>query len=147
MFQIHLTGSDLDIRVLNLMDRQIPYHLLFILERLDGTCQISVTYKEKGQVDDAFQLRQTYRTPWTASAALSLNLSALEMDALYESIVRQVAGDALSAVPAGPVDEAIAQAQQWEKQIDALKGRMRREKQLARQMELRQEIQKLIQLL
>ena len=146
MFRIHLTGSDLDIRVLNLVDRQIPYHLLFILERLDGTCQISVTYKEKGQVDDAFQLRQTYRTPWTASAALSLNLSALEMDALYESIVRQVAGDALSAVPAGPVDEAIAQAQQrerLEKQIDALKSRMRREKQLARQMKLRREMKQL----
>ena len=146
VFRIHLTGSDLDIRVLNLVDRQIPYHLLFILERLDGTCQISVTYKKKGQVDDAFQLWQTYRTPWTAADALSLDLSALDMDALYESIVRQVAGDALSAAPAGPVGEAIAQAQQRERlenQIDALKGRMRWEKQLARQMELRQEMKQL----
>ena len=146
VFRIHLTGSDLDARVLNLMDRQIPYHLLFILERLDGTCQISVTYKEKGQTDDVFQQRQTYHTHWTAADALSLDLSALDMDALYESIVRQVAGDALSVAPAGPVGEAIAKAQQRERleeQINALKSKMCREKQLARQMELRREMKQL----
>ena len=57
-----------------------------------------------------------------------------------------VNSSALSAVPAGPVDEAIAQAQQrerLEKQIDALKSKMRREKQLARLMELRREMKQL----
>ena len=146
VFHIRLAGSDLNARVLNLMDRQIPYHLLFILERLDGACQLSVTYKETGQTGGPFQLRQTYRTPWTDPNALTLDLSALDMDALYESIVRQIAGDALAAAPAAPVGEAIAQAQQREKlqkQIDALKNKMRREKQLARQMELRREIKQL----
>ena len=46
VFRIRMAGDVLDSRVLNLMDKQIPYHLLFVLERSDGKCQLSVTYKE-----------------------------------------------------------------------------------------------------
>ena len=124
------------------MDKQIPYHLLFVLERSDGKCQLSVTYKEASQSGgSAFQLRQNYRTVWQTPEALTLNLTGLNMDALYEGIVRQIAGDALAAPQA-----AVEQAQAWEKlqkQIDQLKSRMRKEKQLAKQMEIRREIQRL----
>ena len=75
-----------------------------------------------------------------------LNLAALDMDALYESIVRQIAGDALAAPKAETLQQAVEQAQErkkLQKQIDQLKSRMRKEKQLTRQMELRREIQRL----
>ena len=49
VFRIRMAGDVLDSRVLNLMDKQIPYHLLFVLERSDGKCQLSVTYKEASQ--------------------------------------------------------------------------------------------------
>ena len=45
VFRIRMAGDVLDSRVLNLMDKQIPYHLLFVLERSDGKCQLSVTYQ------------------------------------------------------------------------------------------------------
>ena len=94
VFRIRMAGDALDSRVLNLMDKQIPYHLLFVLERPDGECQLSVTYKEASQSgSSAFQLRQNYRSDWLPAEGLTLNLTALNMDALYESIVRQIAGD------------------------------------------------------
>ena len=59
VFRIRMAGDVLDSRVLNLMDKQIPYHLLFVLERSDGKCQLSVTYKEASQSGgSAFQLRR-----------------------------------------------------------------------------------------
>ena len=147
VFCLTLQGQELDGRVLELMDKQIPYHLLFVLERPDGKCQLSVTYKEASQGGgSAFQLRQNYRTDWQTPEALTLNLTGLNMDALYESIVRQIAGDALAAPKAETLQAAVEQAQAWEKlqkQIDQLKSRMRKEKQLAKQMKIRREIQRL----
>lgn len=147
VFRIRMAGDALDSWVLNLMDKQIPYHLLFVLERPDGKCQLSVTYKEASQSgSSAFQLRQNYRSDWQPAEELTLNLTALNMDALYESIVRQIAGDALAVPRAESLQQAVEQAQAREKlqkQIDQLKKRMRKEKQLAKQMEIRREIQRL----
>ena len=47
VFHIRLTGQELDKRTLELMDRQIPYHILFVLERPDGQMQLRISYKEK----------------------------------------------------------------------------------------------------
>lgn len=147
VFHVRLTGADLDTRVLNLMDRQIPYHLLFLLERSDGKFQLFVTYKEASQGGkNIFQLRQSYHTEWKSPNELTINLSGLNMDTLYENLVRQIAGTALLTAEMGNLKEAVEQIQQREKlqkQIEQLKNKMKKEKQLARQMELRREIQKL----
>lgn len=49
VFHIQLQGQDLDERVCRLMDQQIPYHLLFWLERPDGLQRLQITYKEASQ--------------------------------------------------------------------------------------------------
>ena len=106
-----------------------------------------MTYKEASQSgSNAFQLRQSYHTEWMRPEDLSLNLTALDMDALYESIVRQIAGDAIDAPQGESLKEAVEQTQQrekLEKQIAQLKAKMKKEKQLSRQMELRREIKRL----
>lgn len=149
VFRLMLQGQELSDQVLALMDRQIPYHILFLLEQPDGSVRLHVTYKEASQSgSNAFQLRQSYHTDWMKPEDLSLNLTALDMDALYESIVRQIAGDAITAPESENLKEAVEQTQQrekLEKQIAQLKAKMRKEKQLSRQMELRREIIKLEQ--
>lgn len=98
VFHILLTDNELDDRVLTLMDQGIPYHLLFVLERSDGRERLSIAYKEQtAKKNAAFQLKECYHTPWMTHEDLSLNFTALNMDALYESFVRQIAGDALQS--------------------------------------------------
>ena len=147
VLQIQPQGDKLDERVLQLIERQSPRHILFQLMRPDGLCQLYVTYKEASQSgSNAFQLRQSYHTEWSKPEQLSLNLTALDMDALYESIVRQIAGDAIAAPQGESLKEAVEQTQQrekLEKQIAQLKAKMKKEKQLGRQMELRREIRSL----
>ena len=137
VFRLTLQGQELDGRVLELMDKQIPYHILFLLERPDGSARLHVTYKEASQSgSNAFQLRQSYHTEWMRPEDLSLN----------ESIVRQIAGDAIDAPQGESLKEAVEQTQQrerLEKQIAQLKAKMKKEKQLGRQMELRREIKRL----
>ena len=149
VFHIRLTGDALDHRVLTLMDKQIPYHILFLLERLDGKFQLVVNYKEASQGgSNAFQLKKSYETPWLPQEEITVSYSGLDMDAAYESIVRSIAGDALQASEAESLQEAVAQTQQREnieKEIQKLHARMKKEKRLAKQMELRREIQRLEQ--
>ena len=140
VFHIKLTGQELDKRTLELMDKQIPYHILFLLERPDGTARLSVSYKEAALTgDNAFRLRQSYATPWQ-------RMDELDMDGLYEGIVRAVAGDALHAPAAESLKDAVEQTQEQEKlqrQLQQLRARMKKEKNLAKQMELRREIKRL----
>ena len=147
VFHIKLTGEDLDHRVLTLMDKQIPYHILFLLERIDGNFQLVVNYKEASQGgNNAFQLKKSYETDWMAQDELPVAYNGLDMDAVYESIVRSIAGDQLSAPEAESLQEAVAQTQEKErieKEIQKLKAKMKKEKRLAKQMEIRREIQRL----
>lgn len=147
VFHIKLTGQDLDKRVLTLMDKQIPYHILFLLERSDGHCQLVITYKEASQSgNNAFQLKQSYHTDWMMRENLSISLTGLDMDALYENIVRSIAGDAITASEADSLKEAVEQTQEREKlerEIEKLKAKIKKEKRLSKQMEIRREIQRL----
>lgn len=147
VFHIKLLGDTLDPRVTEQMDKQIPYHILFVLERPDGMVQLVIRYKEAAQAgENAFRLQKSYATDWQNINELSLPVNALDMDSLYESIVRFVAGDALTAAPDENLKTAIKQTQAQEnlrRQLEQLKSHMKKEKQLSRQMELRRQIKQL----
>ena len=77
---------------------------------------------------------------------LQFHIDGLNMDAVYESLVRQIAGDKLQADSGESLKEAVERDEkkkQLEKQIAALESKMRREKQLNRQMEMNAELKRL----
>lgn len=145
VFQLRLTGQELDERVLEAMDKQIPYHLIFLLVRPDGAEKLKVHYKEAWP-GGTIQLKKLYETNWTPPGKLSLPCTALDMDALYEAMVREIAGEQLQAPAEETLQETLARTEQQEKlqkQIMQLRNKMKKEKQLARQMELRRQLKKL----
>ena len=145
LFHLRLTGQELDDAVPEAMDKQIPYHLIFLLERPDGTAKLKVHFKEAAP-GGSFKLRKGYETGWQPLTELTLPCTALDMDTLYESFVRAIAGTELQGSPTETVQEALTRTEQQEKlqkQIDQLRRKMKKEKQLARQMELRRELKKL----
>lgn len=78
---------------------------------------------------------------------LYFTVDGLDMDAVYESLVRQIAeiqGEVWN-VESGVADNVARMAKQekLEKQIAALENKIRKEKQLNRQMEMNAEIKKL----
>ena len=147
VFEVKLNSPDLDENVLRLIDREIPYHILFLLE-YDGKYQAAVGYKEAaGSGKAAFKVDRYYRTEWLAEEELPLHLEGLTIDAVYENFIRQIAGDSLSSGEDTTLKESVEQQkqrEQIEKQIAALEAKMKREKQLNRKMELKAEIKALI---
>ena len=150
VFEVKLNSPDLDKNVLRLIDREIPYHILFLLE-YDGKYQAAVGYKEAaGSGKAAFKVDRYYRTDWLVEEELPLHLEGLTIDAVYENLIRQIAGDSLSGGEDTTLKESVEhqkKREQMEKQIATLEAKMKKEKQLNRKMELKADIKKLKQAL
>ena len=146
VLEVRLNAPDLDEIVLRLIDREIPYHILFLLE-YDGKYQAAVGYKEAaGSGKAAFKVDRYYRTDWLVEEELPLHLEGLTIDAVYENLIRQIAGDSLSGGEDTTLRESVEQQklrEQLEKQIATLEAKMKKEKQLNRKMELKAEIKRL----
>lgn len=146
IFEIKLTEPKLEESVLRQIDKEIPYHIVFLLE-CDGRYQAWTAYKEAAvSGSSAFKVGAYYHTDWLEEAELPLKIDGLNVDKVYENFVRQIAGDALAS---GETDslkdsvEAQKKREQLEKQIAALESKIRKEKQLNRQMELNAELKNL----
>ena len=149
VFEVKLNRVPLDVSVLRQIDKEIPYHIIFLLE-YEGKYQAWTAYKEKaGSGSNAFKVDTYYHTDWRLEDELGLKLDGLNMDAVYENYVRQIAGDALNATVAGESEslkesvERSKQIQLLQKQIVTLQKKIRKEKQLNRQIELNAELKRL----
>ena len=107
VFEIQLNQPSLDEAVLKLIDKEIPYHILFLLT-YGGRVQAWIGYKEAaGSGTSAFKVK--------------------------------IAGDALDSPDTESLKESVdrsAKRAELEKKIAALEVKIRREKQLNRQLEM-----------
>lgn len=146
VFEIKLNSASLDEAVLRQIDREISYHIIFLLE-YEGKLQAWTAYKEKTPTANAvFKVGKYYHTEWMTEAELPIRIDGLNLDAVYENFVRQIAGDALKADSGESLKASVERDEkkkQLEKQIAALEKKIRREKQLNRQMEMNASIKKL----
>lgn len=146
VIEIQINKPRLDESVLRQIDKEIPYHILFLLE-YDSKYQAWIGYKEAAVSGaNAFQVRGYYHTKWLAEDELNLRIEGFDMDAVYENFVRQIAGDRLQLIQGETLEEAVARSEkkiQIEKQIERLTAKRQREKQLNRQVELNAEIKRL----
>ena len=147
VFEVRLNSPVLDDGLLRQIDREIPYHILFLLE-YQRKYQAWIGYKEAAASGNkAFKVNGYYHTEWLTEDELPLKLEGLNMDAVYENFVRQIAGDKLKSETFGErLKESVArdeQKQALQKQIDTLKAKIRKEKQLNKQMEMNNELKKL----
>jgi hypothetical protein len=147
VFEIRLNSQVLDDSLLRQIDKEIPYHILFLLE-YQGKHQAWIGYKEAAASGNkAFKVKRYYHTDWLEEDELPLKLEGLNVDAVYENFVRQIAGDKLKMESAGEsLKESVArdeQKQKLQKQIAALQLKIRKEKQLNRQVEMNGELKRL----
>lgn len=146
VFEVRLDDPKLDVSVLRLIDKKIPYHIIFLLE-YDGKYQAWTAYKEEtASGNSAFKVGTYYHTDWLPESELPLKIDGLNIDKVYENFVRQIAGEALQADSSETLKESVernAKRQQLEKQIAALQAKVRKEKQLNKQVQMNTELKKL----
>ena len=147
VFEVKLNASPLDESVLRQMDKEIPYHIIFLLE-YEGRYQAWTAYKEAAASGtNAFKVGTYYHTDWLPENELPLKLDGLNIDTVYENFVRQIAGNVLEPET---TDESLAESvarterrKALEKQIASLQAKVRKEKQLNKQVQLNAVLKKL----
>ena len=145
MFEVRLSAPELDESVLRQIDREIPYHILILLE-YEGKYRAVIGYKEAAAGKTAFKVDRYYSTDWLDEDDLPVHLEGLTLDAVYENFVRQIAGDVLVEENGTTLKESIEQQkqrEQLEKQIAALEAKIRKEKQPKKKFEMVQKIKML----
>lgn len=146
VFEVKLNSQILDDSFLRQIDKEIPYHILFVLE-YESKYKAVIGYKEESGGKAAFKVNRYYSTEWMDEDALPLKLEGLSVDSVYENFVRQIAGDALASSTSGEtLKEAVdrdEKRQALQTQIAKLQKKIKSEKQLNKQMELNTQLKKL----
>lgn len=149
-FEIRLTEPLLDESVLRQIDKEVPYHIVFLLE-YQGKYQAWTAYKEAaGSGNNAFKVGVYYHTEWLEENQLPIKIDGLDIDKVYENFVRQIAGEKLQSDGNESLQESVdrdLRRRELEKQIGTLEQKIRREKQFNKQVALNDELKKLRKIL
>ncbi len=138
IFEVKLEEQNLDESVLRQIDREIPYHIVFLLE-YDGLYQAWTAYKESAiGGKNAFKVDSYYHTDWLIEDDIPLIVEGLNIDSVYENFVRQIAGDFFSERDLS-LKESVCKSnkrKELQKRILKLETQVRNEKQFNKQVEL-----------
>lgn len=145
VFEIRLNIPEVSEALLRQIDREIPYHILFLAE-FEGKYQAWIGYKEQS-AGDTFKVNGYYHTDWLTEDELPLKIDGLDLDSIYENFVRQIAGGQLEkAAPDEALKESVEREKkrhELEKKIAALQAKISKEKQFNRQVEMNSELKRL----
>lgn len=147
VFIVSLTKPELDEKVLHLIDKEIPYHILFLLEHNDKY-QAWIGYKEKSDGNAAFKSVKYFHTGWLDESEFELKLDGFDLDSIYSGFVRRIAEYEQSNewnenLTLGENVADIDRVQKLKKEIERLEKLARKETQPKKKFELVQELNKL----
>ena len=146
IFEIRLEGAKLDEAVLRQIDKEVPYHIIFLLEH-GGKYQAWTAYKEavsSGNI--AFKVGTYYHTDWMSEAELPIKIDGLDIDKVYENLVRQIAGAVLKSDKQESLQDAVLRDEkrrELKKLIVNMQTKVRKEKQLNKQVQLNEELKRM----
>ena len=144
VIEIKLTQPQLDEAVLRQMDKEIPYHILFVLT-YGNKVQAWTGYKEAAESgNNAFKVNKYYHTEWMLEDELTLEIEGLNMDAVWDNFIIQVGG--LEITQGNSLEEQIAldeRKAKLTKEIEKLEKQARKEKQPNKKFQLAQQVKTL----
>lgn len=144
VIEIKLASPQFNEAVLRQIDKEIPYHILFILS-FDGKVQAWTGYKEATEGGNkAFKVNKYYHTEWMPEHELNLKIEGLNMDAVWENLIIQVGG--VEVGQGKSLDEQIQiddQKAKLQKEIEKLEKQAWNEKQPNKKFQLAQQVKAL----
>lgn len=137
VFSAVLKAKDCPNDVFLFIDRNMPRHVVFVLEYEDRY-KVLLNYKAwKDGQNSQFEIIKTFATDWLTAERLLLTLEGQTMDALYEAMAGQVSGfGTTKAEDTKRIVELEELIDKAKREVDSLQKRIRNERQLNRQMEL-----------
>lgn len=145
VFEIAIKKDSLNEQALKVIDRGIPYHLLFLL-RSGELYMACMGYKElNAELTESLTVNEYFKTEWMSFDELPLSVTGLTMDDVYDNFILQI--NRKLNVPEGEtLKSAIELDKEREKlkrQIARLESKLAQEKQFNKQLEVSDELKRL----
>lgn len=134
VFLVELKSKTIPLKALSIIDKTIPYPILFVLTSGDDTCYV-IQHKLESR-------RRYYKTRWSQLPVLSFTGTNLE--AVYQRIVTSFIALDEDEATSKSFEEIITtntQREQLQKDISALENKIRSERQFSKKVALNTELQ------
>lgn len=147
VFYISLKCKEYNPKVIEVIEKAIPKHLLFIL-KFEDELKALINYKEESESQKGkFKMIDSYFTDWLPAADLTLSLEGLNTDQIYDGFIRQIARfEYLTDDQPDDISQSVERAQtiaKLEKKIAELKAKKRKEKQFNKQITFSNQIKEM----
>lgn len=142
VFHILLKNKDFNQKILEAIDKAIPYYILFVIE-YKGKQQVWLGYKEKTN-ENKVVVSRYFNTNWLKTT--NLEIQGNKIDNIYSNFLNQVSGGLIDLEQGQDVKEQVdktIEIEKLEQEIAKLTKKMLVEKQFNRQIEINKEIKKL----
>lgn len=146
IFQTQLKEKECPDDIFTFIDNFLPRHTLFIL-CFDGQACLHINYKveNKGVSEKKYNIVSTYRGEWQSDEELKIVFRGRDMDEVYASLVRLVAGGKIGKTDV-PLFEAVQtslQDERLKKEINMLEKKIASERQPTKKFALYQQLTKM----
>ncbi len=146
IIEISLKQQNVSKSIIEAIDRGIPYHLVFIL-KYKNLAQVWISFKEESKSREGkFKVDSYYNTGWLRYDELSLDITGLDLDKVYENLLLKAAGGKLQLSTGNKrltIKEAVQRAKDRERLealIRSLENKIKNEKQYNIQVKLMGEL-------
>jgi len=146
VFEVYMKVKDVNTALYDFIERNFPRHTLFVLI-YEEEANFLVSYKEPiANRPGKFKILEKFQTDWMPMPQLELTIDGLNMDQVYESLVRQIGKIKVDQESPLDISQSIMNQQTKEKlqkQILLLEKKMHNEKQFNIQLKISNEIKSL----
>lgn len=143
IFEVYLKQKYLDKEVLESIDRVIPYPILYVL-KYQEQAKLVIAYKERNKNDEnKFVIDSYYESAWQDLNEISLHLTGLNLQAVYEQVIRGLISVDVNKNESIKITiQKQKQINSLEKEIIRLEAKVKNEKQFNKKVKLNIQLQK-----
>ena len=147
VFEFLLKTKEVSNALIKEIDSSIPKHILFVF-KCENKVQLAVSYKEKTATENRYKVIKTYKSEWLNADEVNLEIKGLDLDAVYNSFITQIANGQVETDETTDIKSAIEKSiniEKLQKKIETLKSKIRKEPQFNKQLILKKELKQLQQ--
>lgn len=122
VFRIELYNYEIDDSVIYIIEENIPYHILFVLE-YNNKRKYSLSYKEISREAETINIHKIFQSDWVSQDEDLLNFSGISLDNMYENLLNSISNNELDRFSGDTIKERVLNSIDYEKiqkQINSL---------------------------
>lgn len=145
VFEFLLKEKQVSNNLIKEIDVAIPKYILFVF-KCNNAIQFAISYKEPSTNDNKYKVVKTYKTEWQKEENIKLEITGLDLDAVYNSFITQIANGQIETDETTDIKDAVEKSinvEKLQKKIETLKSKIRKEPQFNKQLTMKKELKEL----